>query len=130
MPDVSLVVAATESGDFFTKESLGSFTGAALATVVTGTIARVLTKRDLVLVPFLLAVLFAYVAAEITGNPRDVGDFLLIALNGCLLFWTALGANQTLASVAQTQPANKAERQRGYRPGWFDPWIDVRRTSD
>lgn len=122
MADVALTIAASET-DFFTAKALGSFTGASLATVVTGNTARVLAKRDLVVIPFALALLFSYVAAQIISDPRSLGDFLLVLLNGCLLFWTALGANQTLASVAKPQETGVLQRQGRRDVGWLDPWL-------
>src|SRR5688572_20535232 len=110
---------------FLTVKALGSYTGASLASVVTGTTARVLLQTDVVWRPSLVALLFSYAAAQMTADPNDIADYLLILLNGCLLFWTALGAHQTLASVAKPPEKPPVDAQ-GKRPvKWSEPWLRV-----
>jgi hypothetical protein len=122
---VDLMLPLAAETDFLTSTALGTFTGASVATVVVGNTARYLTKRDLRVVPFVFALVFAYVAAQITGNPRTLSDVLLVLLNGCLLFCTAIGANQVLVSVA-SQPGGIAPHGRPRSAiRWLQSWYPV-----
>lgn len=115
----NLIAAAS---DFFTGESLGTFAGASVATVVVGNTLRKVVKRDLVAIPLIVAIIFAFVAAETTGTIEDVGDVGLILLNGCLLFCTALGIQETLISVTTSREEGVAVPHAARRVGWLDPW--------
>ncbi len=117
--------AADEPTDFLTVKALGTYTGASVATVISGNTARYLSKRDLRIVPFLLALVFSYVAAQITGDPDKIEDYLLILLNGCLLFCTAIGANQVLVSVADQGGGDGGVRAFGSSTReikWLQSW--------
>lgn len=126
---VELTLPFAADTDFLTGKALGTFTGASLATVLMGNTARYLTKRDWRIVPFLFALVFAYVGAEISGDPTTLSDFLLVLLNGCLLFCTAIGANQVLVSVAD-QPGGIAPHGRSRRDiRWLQSWYPADQSA-
>jgi xanthine/uracil permease len=121
MVDLTLTFAADT--EFLTAKALGTFTGASAATVAIGNTARYLAKRDLRVVPFLIALVFAYVAAEVTGHPNTVGEWALVLLNGCLLFCTAIGANQVLVSVVTESSGGVTAQGRKHREiRWLQSW--------
>lgn len=120
MSDPAFVIAT----DFLTIKALGTFTGASTATVLVGNFLRFVTKRDLLLIPFLVALVFAAVQAEIVGASwHDVASYLLIVLNGLLLFFTALGATQTLVSFHHPKETGAVRAQAMERRDFFTPWL-------
>jgi hypothetical protein len=119
-----LVIAANSAGDFFTGQSLGTFAGASGAVVVVGNTLRRVSGRELLWLILLISLLFSYLAADITGHPHSLADFGLVALNGCLLFCTALGINETVVSAKQeAAAAGKPKAQGGRTIRWFDTWV-------
>jgi hypothetical protein len=119
------LMATASATDFLTAKALGTFTGASLATVVVGNTFRYISRRDWPVIPLLLALVFSYVAAQEVGHPHGLGDWALILLNGCLLFCTALGANEVLVSAttggregvkAHGKPAARSVR-------WNQSWL-------
>jgi hypothetical protein len=117
MVDLTLPLAAET--DFFTAKALGTFTGASVATVIVSNTVRVLIGKDWRFIPFVVALVFAYAASRIVGDPHTFPDYLLVLLNGCLLFCTAIGANDVL--VAQAQP-DGIRRQSARRVRWLQSW--------
>src|SRR3954447_2675950 len=120
------LIAAANATDFLTTKALGTYTGASLATVVTGNTFRYLFHKDWPAIPFLCAVVFAYAAATIVGHPTSAGDYLLVLLNACLLFCTALGANEVLVSAAATSNAKDRIEAHGRTRRdikWIQPWF-------
>jgi hypothetical protein len=117
MADLTLLMA-TET-DFLTSKALGTFAGATGATLIVTNTARKLFNRELRVLPFFVALVFSYVSAQIVGKPDTFGDYALVFLNGCLLFLTAIGANDVVASTAQEGGIN-AQGSRQIR--WLQSW--------
>jgi hypothetical protein len=119
---VDLILPFAADTDFLSGKALGTFAGASAATVTLGNTARYLTKKDLRVVPFLIALVFSYVAAEITGDPNTVGEWALVGLNGCLLFCTAIGANQVLVSAMPQPGGTQAQGSEHREIRWLQSW--------
>jgi hypothetical protein len=122
------LMAASSSGDsagnFFTGQSLGTFAGASFGVTIVGNTLRRVSGRELIWAILLISILFAYVAAEITGHPHSLVDLVLILLNGCLLFCTALGINETLVSAKQqADNTGKPKPQAARTIGWVGSWL-------
>lgn len=118
-----LIAAGT---DFLTAKALGTFSGASVATVITGNTFRLLSRRDWPIIPFVCALGFAYAAATIVGHPKSASDYGLILLNACLLFCTALGANEVLVSGAAASRAKERVGAHGRsvrEVKWLQPWF-------
>ena len=125
MLDITSLTAASAatSTDFFTAKSLGTFAGAATATIIAANTIRFVIRKDVVVIPFLCALLFSWVQATTIGHPDTLGGYALIFLNGCLLFCTALGANQALVSVVHPQETTRLKPQGREKPPWFSGWV-------
>src|SRR5580704_13183461 len=81
------------SASFFTGASLATLASALTAVVVVTNTFRRIFGRDWVLVPFVTSLIAALVAAASVGGINKPIDWLIVFLNGCLLFCTAFGIN-------------------------------------
>ena len=110
--------------DFFTAESLVTFGGATLAIVVVTNTFRKLTKRDWLAVPFIVALVLAMVVAGAQNALGELIGWVVAFLNGCLLFCTALGLQETITSGKEGQltSATREQRRRRSLP-FFSSWL-------
>ena len=120
---MSVDLLAAASSDFFTGDSLLTFGGASTATVVVGNTLRKLFKRDLVVIPFLVALVLAIAAAGAGDRLSSITDWIIALVNGCLLFCTALGLQETLVSVTTPTPTGEGQAQAKRPVQWLMPWI-------
>lgn len=102
---------AAEQPDFFTHASLATFGGATLAVVVVTNTMRKAFKITTPIVPLAIALVVAYVVAGVTGALHQALDFLIVFLNGCLLFCTATGAQETVVAGASGDVTGQARSQ-------------------
>jgi hypothetical protein len=114
------VVAATE---FFTTHSVLTFAGASGATLIVTNTIRKLTRLESAWVPFVVALILAFVIAASTDALGGVLDGVVALLNACLLFCTALGLQE--GAVAAKTPAEEGRptRQSGRTVPWLSPWL-------
>jgi hypothetical protein len=118
----ALVIATSE--EFLTIKALGTFTGASTGTIVVSNTLRYVLRKDVVWLPVVIAICFAALQSSIVGAEWASPDtYLLIALNGMLLFCTALGANQTLAAVVHPEDSSRVKAQGGERLSWLTAWL-------
>lgn len=107
---------------YMTWSSLGTLAGAAGAVVAVANTARKLVKIDHPVVPFLVSLLVVYGVAFKGQQLSGIEDWIIGFLNGCLLFCTATGANDTLVAVSP-KPVEQA-KAFGARPvKWLQPWL-------
>jgi hypothetical protein len=112
------------SADFLTIKALGTFTGASTATVVVGNTLRYVLRKDIAWLPLVIAICFAALQSGVVGADwATFGTYLLIVLNGMLLFCTALGANQTLLAIAHPEDSGRVKVQGRARLNWLSPWL-------
>lgn len=112
------------SSEFLTIKALGTFTGASTATVLVSNTLSYLLRKEIVWLPFVVAVGFAALQSDIVGvNWHAASTYPLILLNGILLFFTALGANQTLVSVRHPQETSRVKAQGRERHAWLTSWV-------
>ncbi len=113
---------------FFTPVNLASLASATAMVVV----AAIALKKVAGLKPSLTAFLFSQVLAllNVLVNPNwNWVDWALLFFNGCLLYCTALGLNETLVQ------AEKKQRKRGagvlpekQRPTKLESWLPTFRV--
>lgn len=119
-----MTVAA--SNDFFTYQSLATFGGCTVATVAVGNAASTLFKRDLKIVPFLLALGLSFLFASEGDSLSHPRGWIVALVNGCLVFCTAAGVQVTaLVTVGGKEVGqhSKQAAQPGQRHPWLSSWV-------
>jgi len=116
--------------NYFSRDGIGTLAGASLiVVVVTNTLNSLAPKFNTRWTAFLLSL--ALGIGRAFAGAHDWLDYLLGALNGCLIFLTATGGNHT-AGAAETRAragslAGKSEEQqfraRREGPRFFKPWF-------
>jgi hypothetical protein len=104
--------------EFFSSNSVLTFTGATAAIFVVSNTIRVLTGRSILLVNFLIALIVAYLGAYISHALVDVVNWFLTALNGCLLFCATAGV-QEVGKVAMERPPAGPQKSVRFLSSWF-----------
>ncbi|HEV7645214.1 MAG TPA: hypothetical protein VGO50_14820 [Pyrinomonadaceae bacterium] len=108
--------------EFFSNNSVLTFTGATAAIFVVSNTVRVLTGRNVLIVNFLIALVVAYLGAYISHALVDVVNWVLTALNGCLLFCATAGV-QEVGKVAANDPQRAmdlhAKKSVKFLSSWF-----------
>lgn len=97
---------APEFHDFFTTSSIVTFAGATGVIWVLSNTIRLLTKRNPLIILFLLSIGVAYLGAYVGNNLTNVVAAILTLINGCLLFCTTAGFHETGANLAGTAGSN------------------------
>lgn len=108
--------------DLYTIAALATFTGSSGAVLVLYNTFRVLLRRESVWAGFIISLVVSFIVAYGTGALAgdDVVIRLFLAfLNACLLFTSALGAQELLANQ---QPAMKAAAS----PQFWSSWLRTR----
>lgn len=109
--------------NFFTIESFATFGGASLIVLVLTNTYRKLTKQDHAIIAFLAAELVAFVGAYEAHSLTCPVQYFVAALNGCLLFCSALGINETATNVtAPLPPPGSVKPQGAKRVKWLSSW--------
>lgn len=119
-----LAFLVADTTDFLTGKALGTFAGASTATVIVSNTVRYLRKKDVVWPAAVSGLAFSALQSSIVGaNWSNVSTYLLILLNGALLFCTALGANQTLVSVTKPEQRSDVTAQGAKPVPWLSSWL-------
>lgn len=108
--------------EFFSPGSIATFTGATAAVWVLANTYRFLFKRNSMPVLFIISIAVAVIGAVSSHTATDLWSWLLTGLNGCLLFCTAAGAQETIASRAPATPPGDAALAKP-TPTFFSSWI-------
>jgi hypothetical protein len=108
--------------NFFTIQSFATFGGASLIVFVLTNTYRRLTNHDTPWVAFIAAEIVAFVGAAQSHSLGDWFQYFVSFLNGCLLFCSAVGINQT--ATAATTPRSPSDiKQQGAKPvKWLSSW--------
>lgn len=111
--------------EFFTWTALGTLAGATTAVVVvTNTLRRVIGWRTPV-VPFAVSLAVTIGLAGRAGTLSGIEGWTIAFLNGCLVFCTATGAQETAVEVATPGPAGGTRAQAASieKPPWLSSWL-------
>jgi hypothetical protein len=107
--------------DYFSWAGLGTLAGAVAAVVVVTNTVRQLLKIDTPWVAFVVSILVVYGVALGSHALNSVAGYIISFLNACLLFCSALGANQSLVAGAKRAGDTQAFGTRQVR--WLQPWL-------
>jgi hypothetical protein len=107
---------------FFTLATMGTFAGASAAVALLGNTFRVLTGANGAWPPFVFALLVSGIAAhQLKAFDDLVSGLFLVVLNACLLFWSALGMQETALrlkpSAGESRPQGRGNVK--FWSGWF-----------
>jgi len=109
---------------FFTLASFGTFAGASTIVMVLSNTVRKLLKIDSPWPAFIASLLAASVGAYSAGAWKTPTAILLIVLNACLLFCSALGIQQTAIGLTTNPATGGVTKRRGRAPvRWLSPWF-------
>ena len=106
---------------FIDPQTLATLGGASFAVVVVSATARKLMRIDTPWLAFAVAILIAFGGAYHAGSSpfKDLFQCLLTVLNACLIFFTALGLNETVAHTANKPPPGNVAPQSARPKRWF-----------
>jgi hypothetical protein len=104
--------------EFFTSNAMLTFGGASAAVWIFTSAFRLLFKTNSVVFVFVASLIVSFVGAYIAGTYKDLVGIFLWLLNGCLLFCSAAGIQETFANAAKPKPVGKIE-PHGARPFKF-----------
>ncbi len=109
--------------NFFTLASFATFAGASAVVMVLSNTIRVLFRISSPWPAFVASLLASFVGAYSAGTWKTPPAILVIVLNGCLLFCSSLGMQQT--AIGLTSPARGAGvRATGRQPvRWLSSWF-------
>lgn len=107
--------------DFITLKALATYGGATTAVfILNNTVYRLGGPRS-VWVPFIVAQLVAFIGAGSAGAITSLGAAFIVLLNGCLLFCSALGANEAMSST--DRPPGQVKLHAGEKRKWLSSWF-------
>jgi hypothetical protein len=108
---------------FFTGRSLFTLGGASLAVVVVSKSIRTLLKWDSPWPAFIVALVVCFASAHSLKVLNGPVDYLVSALNSCLLFCTALGMNETTAINHDLKGRAVTSDRQNKNVGWWSSWL-------
>jgi hypothetical protein len=109
---------------FFTIQSVGTLAGASAAVVFVSNTYRILTKSNSVVPPFIISIIVSFVGAYESGAWFGITEMFLVILNGCLLFCSALGVQETTVNLANRPPPGTVQAQGKQSIKWFSSWFN------
>jgi hypothetical protein len=113
---------ADAPAEFFTANSLTSLAGASVAIIVATNAVQKATKRVYPLLPLVFSMIITFGTAWYAAQLNTLPGWFLAFLNGCLLYCTATGANETLVDVTKGQVPG-AKVHGAPTTGWISSWI-------
>src|SRR3954451_2971975 len=89
--------------EYFTWSSLSSLAGASVAVVVVTNALQKARRKIYPILPLALSLIITFGTSFYAGQLGTLPGWALAFLNGCLLYCTATGANETIVDVAAGQ---------------------------
>lgn len=106
----------------FTLAGISTFAGASTAVALLGNTFRALTGINAAWPPFVCSlVVSGFVGYELKALDNLVTGGFLVLLNACLLFWSALGMQETALRLKPTAGGARPQGRGkvGFWSGWF-----------
>lgn len=113
----------SSTSQFVTGASIGTFAGATGAVWGVSNALRQAFNIDRPFIPLLVSLAVSY-GIVISSGSHSVLDYALAFVNGCLLFLSAAGLQQT--ANADLKSGRGTRRHGRQRVTWFTPWIRTR----
>jgi uncharacterized membrane protein YfcA len=114
-----------EIRDFFTTNSITTFVGATAVISVLANTFRILTKSNNLVVLFAISLAVAFLGAYLGSTLSTAVGWILSFMNGCLLFCTAAGVQQTAAGVSdKSLGPGRVRKQSGKPVRFFSSWFE------
>ena len=96
-----------------------AFGGATIAVLAVSNTMRAVFKWTAVGIPFVMSLLLSYAIADRANLLDDLFSYVLAGVNGCLLFCSAAGTQEVIASQGQALSVPKEQRGTTWRSSWF-----------
>lgn len=109
--------------DFFTIQAILTLTGAAAAVLIVTNTFRKLFKIQSPWIAAVLSMIFVYAGAYRTDALSDWVCWLLMFVNGCLLFCTTAGVQEAAVAAVAPRPAAGAPPQIRPPVKWLSSWF-------
>jgi len=109
--------------EYFTWTSLGMLTTASGAVIVVTNTLRNALGLDRPWIPLVIALTLSFGFAWHGNQLNDLASALLAALNACLLFCTATGANETIVRNRESASSGIAKPQVRKNVAWWGSWL-------
>ena len=111
------------SQEWVTRASIAGFGVASAGVWAVSITFRKLLNRDSVWIPFIAAMLIAFGLARNAEALNNWLDWLVAFINGCLLFCSASGINETAVNAVTKKPAGMIKPQAARPVTWFQSWF-------
>lgn len=109
--------------DLYTVATLATFVGSSGAVLVLYNTFRKLFTKDSVWVAFIISLIVSFVVAIGTDALGGVLSLFLAFLNACLLFTSASGAQEIVASNSQVSTRGFSADRQGERNRFWSSWF-------
>jgi len=109
--------------EFFTPESITTFTGASAAVWVLSNLVRVFFKKHTIIPCLLIALAVSYVGMFLTHTLDGGVSYFLGFLNGALLFFTAVGVQGFASAASKGEMTGETKLQSGTKVKFLTPWF-------
>lgn len=108
---------------YFTAASLVTLGGASVSVVVVSKTIRALFSWNSPWPAFIVSVIVCFTAAYSFEGLRQPLDYLITALNTCLLFCTALGMNEVSVPRGKLKERSATNEQGKKLVKWWSSWL-------
>jgi hypothetical protein len=109
--------------DFLTLSSILTFGGASIGVIAVSNTVRVLTNWNSPWPAFIISQIIVFIGTFTVASHPSIAQLGLAFVNGCLLFTTSAGIQNTGVRITQPEPADKIKAQSGERVKWLSKWI-------
>ena len=109
--------------EFFTAQSITTFTGASAAVWVLSNLARIVIKKHTTIPCFIISLVVSYVGMYVTHTLDGGVSYFLGFLNGALLFFTAVGVQGFAAAASRGEMTGETKLQSGTKVKFLTPWF-------
>jgi len=97
--------------DFFGPESIVTFSGASGIVWAINSAFRLLLRKSVLWILFLIALVVAYIGSYVAGTLHGALAIFLAFVNGCLLFCTSAGIQSGASNAAKAKDPTQPKLQ-------------------
>lgn len=111
--------------EFVTTTSISTFAGATAAIYFVTNAFRILLKKNIPLLSFIVSLGMSYLLIYISRpNTLDIVTIILGFINGCMLFLSALGVQSSTSHFGETTTGTRTTTHSSSGVKWFSSWFN------